>query len=159
MKYFGWILILISASCISKPHEESSVTLPGATLVADTIIYDVIIRNRDPEDEWTNRCLQNLQHEKLIDSLFSMVYSGKAKAFNYDSEKFIKPNDLSKAEREDEFSRAAIGKIQFTERWYLDNSDQVMKKEVISLVLGHELYTESGDFIGYKPVFRIQLNP
>ena len=159
MKYFGWILILITAACISKPQEKSSGSLPGETLVADTIIYDVIIRNRNPEDAWTSLCLQNLKHEKLIDSLFSMVYSGKARAYNYDSNDPVKPNDLRRAEQEMEFSRSAIGKIQFTERWYLDNTDQVMKKEVLSLVLGHELYTESGDFIGYKPVFRILLNP
>ena len=154
--------LMISTSCRNfKSHSPQIIikhdSVPGS-VIADTIIYDVIIKNPNPEDAWTNECLKNLHHSSLIDSLFTLVYSQQAVAYDYDTQKPLKVKDIRSMEKEESFSRDNIGKIQFTEKWYFDASSQQLQKEVISIVLGHELVNDEGMVYGYKPVFRLQLN-
>lgn len=148
------VLIAFSYGCTHKPSNEK--IQPGA-LVADTIIYDVVIHNPNPEDQWTAECLKDLKHRALIDSLFALVYDGKMKAYDFFSKEVIKNKDLKQMESENGFSRDHIGKIQFTERWYFDKKSQQFQKEVLSLVLGYELFNQDGSLRGYKPVFKIYL--
>jgi hypothetical protein len=61
-------------------------------------------------------------------------------------------------EKDENFNRKNIGKIQFTERWYFDVKTQQLQKEVMSIVLGHELTNDEGLVRGYKPVFQLYLN-
>ena len=127
-------------------------------LIADTIIYDVIIKNTDPGNEWAEKCLSNLNKTELVDHLFDAVYVEKASAYNFFSGKKLKPADLKRIERDADFDRSKIGKLQFTEAWYYDPSNQVMQKKIISITLGYELPGNDGYIIGYKPVFKINLN-
>jgi hypothetical protein len=164
MKYSIWLLLLIIAAC--KPDQTSPVDskLPlaevtGGELMADTIIYDVIIKNINPEDNWAETSLQYLQHDKLVDSLLNLVYHGEASAYDYFNNTRITPDELKQMEEDNTFSREGIGKIQFTERWFLDNRNSTLHKEVLSLVLGDENYTETGEFRGYKPICKIVLKP
>ncbi len=55
--------------------------MPSGIEVADTIIYQVIISNPNPEDTWTTRCLSGLNRKTLVDSIFRMVYDGKLTAY------------------------------------------------------------------------------
>jgi hypothetical protein len=125
-------------------------------LVADTIIYDVIIRNPNPDDTWTASCLKGLQRSELVDSLFAWVYNGKLSAYDFDSHQKLNVNDIEKIESAKDFDREKIGKIQFMEKWYYDGSVPGLNKEIISLVLGYEVYNESGELRGYKPVFKMR---
>lgn len=127
-------------------------------MIADTIIYDVIIKNAYPENAWAERCIKNLNRTELVDQLFDAVYNEKAIAYDFFSGKKLKPSDLKKIERDDDFNRAKIGKLQFTERWYYNPSDLVLQKKIISIVLGYELSGNDGQIIGYKPAFKINMN-
>jgi hypothetical protein len=125
--------------------------------VADTIIYDVIIKNPNPDDSWTDKCLKHLNKKQFIDRLFKSVYNGQATAFDLFSGKIMTPDELKSFERKKEFNRNKIGKIQFTESWYYNDSLQSMSKKVISMSLGYEVFDEKGNLIGHKPVFKIYL--
>ena len=127
-------------------------------LIADTIIYDVIIRSTDPDDAWSAECLKGLQRTGLIDSLFNMVYEGRVTAYDFDTHQPLRVNDIRLIEKKKGFSRERIGKIQFKERWYLDPSGIPLKKEIISIVLGYEVYTSTNELMGYKPVFQLNFN-
>jgi hypothetical protein len=160
---FILIVILFSFGCTPKTSEEivhsvvdKTESLYG-TVVADTIIYDVIIKNTDPEDLWAAECLRNLHQRALIDSIFEMVYSERTIAYDFFTKRILKTKEIIKMESEEEYSRDHIGKIQFTERWYFDKSSQKFQKEVISLVLGYELFNNDNSLRGYKPVFKIYL--
>ncbi len=163
------IMIFIIACCLSCKEciEKSENTAEASinkndslimNLIADTIIYDVIIKNPDPDNEWTKKCLGNLNRTEFIDQLFDAVYHEKVRAYNFFSGKAIKPKDLKKIEKEKGFSRENIGKLQFTEAWYYDSQNLRMDKKIISITLGHELSQNIDDIIGYKPVFKIILN-
>jgi hypothetical protein len=94
----------------------------------------------------------------LIDSLFKLVYDGKAVAYDYFEKKPLRIKDVKKLEEGPGYKRENIGKIQFTERWYFDASGMRFQKEVISIVLGYDLFDEEGKLRGHKPVFRLNLN-
>ncbi len=160
-----FIAFILITACTQKTTNEKTrsgfrkTDTATRDLVADTIIYDVVIRNTNPYDTWIEKSLGRLQHRKLIDSIFALVYEKKIKAYDYFSNEEMSINQVKELENEEGFSRDRIGKMQFTESWYFDKSTETLQKEVISIALGHELYTNSGEFRGYKPVFKLYLNP
>ena len=156
--------LLLIVSCTSKQTQTTApaivtgqVTYSG-DLIADTIIYDVIIHNLDPDDQWAQQRLQYLNQNALIDSIFDLVYSEKLVAYDFFEHNPLKIKDIKKMESEDGFSRDKIGKIQFAERWYFDASNLRFRKEIISLVLGYDRISSDG-ILMHKPVFKIYLNP
>jgi len=160
-------VVMASSCCPEKTKDE--VTRQPATdfilqenfsglMIADTIIYDVIIKNPNPEDKWTEECLRNLKKEQFIDILFESVYEKQAIAYDLFTEKIIAPNKLKQLERKKDYDRHKIGKIQFAESWFYNDSLRLMSKKVISVSLGYEIFDETGNLIGYKPAFKIYLN-
>jgi hypothetical protein len=159
-----FILVVLLVSCTnrqpngSKPIEKELSDSANDQLVADTIIYDVIIHNLDPDDQWAQQRLQYLNQRKLIDSIFELVYQGKVTAFDFFENRPLKLNEIRKIETAEDYSRDKIGKIQFAERWYFDPTHHRFKKEVISMVLGYDRISSDGVLL-HKPVFKIYLNP
>lgn len=164
---FVLILPILSLSLIwtgcnqSNSTEKQTVYISAeenGELIADTIIYDVIIKNRDASDIWKEECLQYLNRSALVDSLFAAVYDGRHKAYDLFTGIEIDPRELIRLEKEGEITREDIGKIQFREIWYLNSEHMVMNKKILSMVLGIETYADNGEFRDYKPVFRINFN-
>jgi len=155
-------LMILSASC--RQHETAPVTpapvaqsgVPGIEM-ADTIIYQVIIRNPNPDDTWTTYCLSGLNRKAFIDSIFNMVYDSKFTAFNRETREKLTLKQVKDMEGADGFSRDKIGMIQFTEAWYLDPVTQSMSKKVLAMDLGYDYYSSDGELVGYKPLFRVEL--
>ncbi|HJZ38921.1 MAG TPA: hypothetical protein VJ203_00980 [Bacteroidales bacterium] len=165
-KIFLSLVILSLLSAIACRNKADRKTSPDSgfgsdsvygTVIADTITYDVIIRNPDPGDTWRARCLSRLNHKALIDSIFDLVYTGRALAFNLETWEKLTPRQIKDIEEEQGFSRDNIGMIQFTEAWYLDPVNNTMTKEVLSMVLGSDFYNAGGELFGHKPVFRVEL--
>lgn len=127
-------------------------------VIADTIIYDVIIKNLNPEDSWTTRCLKDLKRSLLVNKLFELVYDGKAVAYDLLTDKVIPPEELRRMEKKKKLDRDRIGKIQFTESWFYNDSLRILTKKVLSVSLGFELFDETGELIGYQHVFKVYLN-
>ncbi len=157
-------LIVLSLSCTRRTtttSEEStspSGTYISGNLVADTIIYDVVIRCANPDDIWENERLQYLNHTALIDSLFDLVYKKKIIAYDVFENKALSVSQVKSIEEQADFARSRIGKIQFTEKWYFNSSNPQLQKEIISVALGYETYSEQGEVRAYKPVFKLYLN-
>jgi hypothetical protein len=74
----------VKSDTFSTTKSESPASL---TLLADTITYDAIIHNPNPEDQYTEHFLKYLKKDKLIDGIFDAIYSGKMKAYNIFSNK------------------------------------------------------------------------
>ena len=69
------LLLLVSACKQSKPPatDELAAAVSDSTkgvVVADTIIYDVVISNPNPDDPWAVQCLKGLDHDLLISNIF-----------------------------------------------------------------------------------------
>jgi hypothetical protein len=161
--------ILTTMLILSCRHKETGMSaLPeyrsatdsgvDGTVFAHRIIQDIIIKNNNPDDTWAEECLKGMQRKALVDSLFSMVYSQKAIAYDFDTNEKLTLKQVKKIEKKEGYSRDKIGKIQFIESWYLNTDNATMTKRVESLVLGYETYDNQGEFRGYLPVFRIIFN-
>jgi hypothetical protein len=131
--------------------------MPAGVELADTIIYQVIISNPNPDDAWTTECLRGLKRKVFIDSIFNMVYAGKLTAVNRETHEKLTLKQLKEMENAAGFSRENIGMIQFTEAWYLDPSTRAMTKKVLAMDLGYNYISSEGDLIAYKSLFRVEM--
>ena len=127
-------------------------------LIADSITYDVVIKNPDPYDQWTDECLQNLDKKNLVDYIFEAIYQGKVIAYNYFEDTPLSVKQVKALEESEEFSRDQIAKIQFIEEWVLDKENFAFTKKVKSIMLGYEVYNLDGEIRGYKAAFKVLLN-
>ena len=127
-------------------------------LVAEPIIYDVVVLNPDPEDRWATEKLNKLNKEALVDLIFQAVEEGRVTAYNYHTEEKMSMKDIRALEKTEEFNKSKIGKIQFIEDWYFDEEKMKMTKVVKSIMLAYEVYDQFGKVRGYKAAFRIDLN-
>ena len=156
------VLLLLTGACRKTETPATNMegmvipdSIPGL-VVADTIIYDVIIRNQNPDDTWAVHCLEGLNHRLLIDNIFGMIYSGKTIAYNHETHEKLTPRQVEKIEAADDYSRENIGMIQFTEMWYLNPVGCDITKKVISMVLGYNYFTPEGERF-YKALFRVEM--
>lgn len=160
--------IIIAISCCPERAKDEGSSQPvfksagyekhTGLMIVDTIIYDVMIKNPNPYDTWTDECLKNLNKEQFVNILFESVYKNQATAFDVLSESIITPAELKKLEKKKDFDRDKIGKMQFTESWFYNDSLRTMSKKVISVSMGYEILDDQGNLIGHKPVFKIFLN-
>jgi len=125
-------------------------------ILADPIIYDVIVKNPDPADDWKDYCLKEVDVEAFSKVIFNAVYQGKLKPYYYRSDDSILPLDSVKSV-ENKYKIENIGKIQFNEQWYFDEEKMEMNKKVISITLGYELVNDVGENYGYHPAFKVFL--
>lgn len=138
---------------------DSSTFCADSGQVGRDIVYDVIIKNPNPDDTWTSQCLAGLDRKTLVDDIFRAIYAGRITATDFDTGEELSPEQVKEREKEIEEVRARVAKIQFTEDWYFDTLNLTMRKEVRYMVLGYEVYDDQGNVRGYKPVFRVMLNP
>ena len=156
------ICVMVVLSCAKKESSTSERSglpedLSPGMIVADTITYEVIISNTDPENTWAEECLRNLDHKALIDNIFSMISDDRAVAYDYSSRERLTDKQLKDIESEPGYARSEIGMIQFTEIWFLDPDKGDFTKKVHSMVLGYNFYTSDGDLFGHRPLFRVEL--
>lgn len=157
------LAILIIASFIfgcsksNKPKEKSTKqSLSGdITVIADTIVYDVILRNIDTSDVWEAECLQYLNQKSLVNYLIDGVYNGQFIAIEFMGDKVLSIDDVKAIEQESNFSRDKVSKVQFRERWYID-SEGNLQKQIISYTLGFEIYSKQNSFLGHKALFVVK---
>lgn len=170
MKYTAFAVILFITAFLTscRTNEKRAVAYTGTASpadsgygirVADRIIQDIIIKNNDPDNVWAEESLRGMDQKSLVDTIFSMVYSQRAAAYDFDTNEKLTARQVRQLEKKEGFSRDKIGKIQFTESWYLDPVGVSMTKRVSVMVLGYECYDNQGNFTGYYlPIFRVGLN-
>ncbi len=134
---------------------QISDNMKGTYLFADSIIYDVIIKNTDQNNQWKNECLKGLNKEAFLNKLFKNIYNNTFKVYDFSSNTLLSVEDIKAIEADEEYKREHIGKMQFKEDWYYDFSTGTMYKKIHSVILGYEVVGPSGEVKGYKPMFKI----
>jgi hypothetical protein len=167
MKYYFIVLLawlLVAGSCrksnepviTAKPMPPFSDSILGI-LIADTIIYQVTIVNKNPDDSWAAYSLKGLKHDSLIDNIFYLIYQEKATAFDHITHEKLTMKQVEDIESQPGFSRNQVSMIQFEESWYLNPTTNEMTKKVISMTPGIAQYTETGEYKGDKALFKVIL--
>lgn len=152
--------IVTTQSCTEK-NKSTSVdehSRISGTLIADTIIYSVEIKNYNPHDQWKEECLSHLNRKRLVDQLFKSVYKHGAQAYNYITEAPMTIDEVRAIEEQEDFSRDKVSKLQFWESWYYDEKSQQMNKQIHSILVAYEVINDEGTLMGHKAAFYIKLN-
>ena len=156
---FFIFITLIIVNC-SQPAENtatnSPVKIPGVML-ADTIIYPVVIKNPDSTDTWTDDCLRPLNRAKFTDMVFDAIYNNKAQAYSYLDDKPLSISYIKELEQQENYHRDKVGKLQFWESWYFDAKNQIFTKKVHKILVAYEALTEDGKLRNYRAAFYIKL--
>jgi len=150
------VIVVLIFSC--KPKTNQQVihfdTAETFTVLADTIITDVVIKN-PTEDEWTDYTLRHLDKKTLVDQIFDAVYKKQLIPYDFFNNTELTIDQVKEIESDPDFSRDKIGKVQFEEKWYYDTKNNTMIKKVHSIMLAFELYNAEGEVKGYKPAFKV----
>jgi len=153
------VLVLLLISCTRQKEGEDmqpSGVQTGPLQIADQIIYDVIIKNPDPGDEWTEKCLVGLKRGELVDFIIDGIYDDRFRAYDIFNDKLIPARTIRKMEEDEEFTRDQVSKIQFVEDWYADNEGYPMSKKVTEVRLGVEHFDGFGMHMGHNPLFKVK---
>ncbi len=122
-------------------------------IIAKPIVYDVIVKNPDKTDEWTEECLKNTDAKTLIKLIFQKVYDGELIAYDRLTDEPLTKEEVKEIEQKYDIND--VGKLMFEEDWYYDPKRNVFYKVVKSMVFGYERRDESGQVNGYKAGFKV----
>ncbi|HEX2395146.1 MAG TPA: hypothetical protein VHI78_07360 [Bacteroidales bacterium] len=125
-------------------------------IIADTIIYDVNIVNKNPDDQWSTKRLNKLDRKLMIDNIYDLVYSGKANAYNHTSGEKLTIRQVQELEKSEGFNRENVDMIQFKEVWYMNPEQKSITKKVLSMVLGSQVYGTDGQYLANRAVMRVE---
>lgn len=147
----------VGCSKTDKPKSTNTKqSLSGnIAVIADTIVYDVILRNIDTSDVWEAECVQYVDQKSFIDFLFEGIYNNKFFAVEFMGDKILSIDDVKSLEKSEGFSRKLVSKVQFKERWYIDTLGN-FQKQIISYTLGIEAYSKQNSFLGHKALFVVK---
>ena len=162
------LIIILIIACITACKQQNSKpsvtgkakTLKDTTLlnfqsIAESIRYDVIIKNPDTDDEWTETCLKGLDRKKLVNEVYKAIYAGKVKAYDYYTDEPMSVNQVKEIEKQAESDGAEIAKVQFLEDWFFDPVTFNFYKKVHFIMLAYEILDENGNARSYKAAFYV----
>lgn len=161
--FFSSLALIASWGCknsqsnVEITKTEVSIDSLALKSYADTIVCDMVVKNPDKEDLWTEECLKQLKRQPLIDTIFNEIYLGKLQAFDYNTGCPLNIKEVKRLEETSGYSRGIVGKFQFKEVWYYDNKNHTFIKKVHSIIFGYETYDDKGFVKGYKPLFKVKL--
>lgn len=158
MKYYNLLTTalifsgLFLFSCESKQEQQ----LGQGKIIANPIVYEVIIKNPNPEEQWKEECLAHTNSSSLVKDILNAALKGKLKAFDYYDNHQLSLSEIDLIIKENKLSdRTAT--IQFEEEWYWDKSKLKLRKEVIKIMFGYEIYDSLGKLRGYKASFVVDM--
>jgi len=134
---------------------ETDLNSNNAIVIADTVTYDVVIKNIYPDDEWEVSKLKNIDRVALANIIFNAIYNGNLIAYDYRTEEQMSIEEVKQLEKE--YEREKIGKMQFVEEWYFNEKEMQMGKRVNEIMLAYELNGDEGEVRGYKAGVKVYL--
>jgi len=130
-------------------------------VVAETIVYDVVIQNSQYGNEWQNECsyytfATNVDAEAIANIIFQAVYEGRLIPYAIMRDGTMSIEEVRALEKE--YKRNSIAKLEFTETWYFNENTLQMSKKISEIAFGYERLTKEGEIKSYNPAFKIYLD-
>ncbi|MEW5845774.1 MAG: hypothetical protein AB1777_05840 [Bacteroidota bacterium] len=156
----GFILLAIGLLSCSKPQPKNVIIdLKGKeqtlTLIADSIKYEVVVQATDGDIWEAERLKGYTNHRELVEGVFKNVINGKLKAYDYATDEPLTVEELRKLIDDQKIDASQVGKLLFTERWYIDPNGHIYKF-ITSVTLGKAEYSKQGTFKGYSALFKVK---
>lgn len=143
-------------ACKGKTNSSFKKEYEGETIAAP-IVYEVIVKNPDPDDTWKEECLKNTHLDQFVQDMIKAVKSEKLVAYHYYTDEKLSVKEVEEIV-EDSNMEDHLGNIQFEEEWIWDNSTLSLQKKVNKIMFGYEVYNSDGSLRGYKASFVVDLN-
>jgi len=165
-------LIMLTLSC-------SRGTGPTENIVTKRIQYDVSIVSPDPDYDWWVQNIEGSDREKLVRNILQAADKGRVKVYDFFTlkpltsedvkgilsrkdtvsiESTLPPYDLVDTIISREVRLTDITRIRFLEEWRMDENALIFEKKVYGICPLVEVFTETGELKGYKPLFWIFLD-
>lgn len=125
--------------------------------IANPIVYEVLVNNPNPEDEWKTECLANTNIKIMVNDIIEAAKNGTLSTFDYYDNHPLSKSELQKIITESNLLENT-GNIQFEEEWFWDRENLQLKKRVKKIMFGYEIYDSEGKLRGYKASFVVALN-
>lgn len=154
MKRYHNILavMLLMAGCSQQPNAHKPINT-GLTC-ADTVVYNVYLSPNDAAPAQQTECIYGIDAEVFIDKIFERIYAEECQVYSFDTRKLLSASAIRHMERNSEFERKRITMVQFHEAWSIDSTG--LRKDVLSITLGVEAYSEQGTFLGHRGLFSVE---
>ena len=144
-------------------------------LITEKIVYDVQIRNTDPQVDWWTENLPGPARDNLVERIFDAVSSGRMSAWS-ETGKQLSDEEVENIGRRtlklqlpnpdppytpkdttivQELNLRDITRIRFLETWYYNSSGVLINKEVNGMAPVMENYGPDGELRGYEALFWI----
>jgi hypothetical protein len=144
---------LMPASPVVPPDYKASVSeFPrevldsAAVLLADSIVYDVVVKNPVPDDEWAEYCLRNVDELSIAHMIMEQVLAGKLQAYHYSTLEKMSVAEVKALDKQAATSRGKVAKMQFEEKWWFDAKTLRFVKRVYALMLAYEINDAEGRY-------------
>ena len=184
LKFFiltGFLYLVISCSNEKRQSEEtgvSSADTAGKELWAERIesSASLTIPEGWTEEDWKS-VTEGIDQEKIFNTVFESVLSGKQQAYDYISDSPITADQVKKMmittgnrlisgpdstqvseEYADTITAKDLSTVKCREKWYFDKEKFALKSEISSIALFTNVYSETGDLKGIKALFYVKLN-
>ncbi|MCL2073600.1 MAG: hypothetical protein FWH18_06755 [Marinilabiliaceae bacterium] len=157
MKIKYLIIVILLISCSNSKERPTNVIIERSivnslndtlftekNLIADSIIYSVMIVNTDEYDSWSSFRLRNMNQIKIVSEIFDKIYAGEIIAYEYHENRPLSIDEVKQLENRSDFSRELIEEIMFEESWFYSPETNTFHKEVYSLVFAYATYTDDG---------------
>jgi hypothetical protein len=145
---------------VTSISEAKTFTEVGADLivVAKDIITEVIVKPDTLGDPWEVEKVKNYDGKQMLSHLFENIYNKKLSVYDIFTGKPLDPAAVKKIEKEFGSDLSKVGKLQFLEDWYFNTATDKIIKKIKSVSFAYEFKRESGLPIGYKALFKLNLD-
>jgi hypothetical protein len=83
------------------------------------------------------------------------MLSGKLRVIDYTTNEPLTVEEVKKIIEYNNIDASKIGKLLFTEQWFMDKQGHLHKK-ILSITLGKSEYSKQGTFKGYSALFTVK---
>ncbi len=143
-------------------------------IITERIQYDVSIKSPDPDYDWWVQNIEGARREGMLSDILGSVTTGKVKAYDFVSSSLLSagevksilehsdtvaveranpPHELVDTVIVHKISMKDITRLRFMEEWQMDHTSLAFSKKVIGICPMVEVFTETGELRGYKPLF------
>lgn len=178
MKNIFFSVFAISLVCLFTRCTQESKTIENKVIESTDSSKDVwaelvesktiLIMPESWEEEYWNSVNKNMDNKKIFNTLVDAVLSGKKQAYNLFTDSvftidevkaMVDKNNIVTAENGEQKKISAddLSMIRMREKWMFDKEKFKLEKQVTRIDLLYKKLDETGQYIGDKPLFYINL--
>lgn len=178
MKNIFFSVFTISLLCLFTRCTQESKTIENKVIESSDSSKDlwaelvesktILIKPEGWEDEYWNSVNKNMDNKKIFNTIVDGVLSGKKQAYNLFTDSvftidevkaMVDKNNIVTAENGEQKKISAddLSMIRMREKWMFDKEKFKLEKQVTRIDLLYKKLDETGQYIGDKPLFYVNL--